>query len=92
MGRGPARRFCSAVMRAIDERELCEFARFEAPHSVTFVKDLPKLRPTFISLLFANLNQDRTYAGTLRPFAMRALNIAQRNHRFDRHRESAGSQ
>jgi len=60
-------------MRAIDERELCEFARFEAPHSVTFVKDLPKLRPTFISLLFANLNQDRTYAGTLRPFAMRAL-------------------
>ena len=36
--------FCKA--RA-DERELCEFARtnlahFKAPHSVTFVKELPK--------------------------------------------------
>jgi hypothetical protein len=25
-----------------DERELCEFARFKAPHSVTFVKELPQ--------------------------------------------------
>jgi hypothetical protein len=31
------------VLRAqIDERELGEFARFQAPHSVTFVKELPQ--------------------------------------------------
>jgi hypothetical protein len=63
MGRGAAFPFCLKYRARIDERELCEFARanvarFKAPHSVIFVKELPKLRPTFTSSLFANLNQD----------------------------------
>jgi hypothetical protein len=42
MGRGAARLFCLKYCARIDERELCEFARFKAPHSVTFVKELPQ--------------------------------------------------
>jgi hypothetical protein len=47
MGRGAAFPFCLKYRARIDERELCEFARanvarFKAPHSVIFVKELPK--------------------------------------------------
>ncbi len=41
-GEAPARPFCLKYCARIDERELCEFARFKAPHSVTFVKELPQ--------------------------------------------------
>jgi fatty-acyl-CoA synthase len=48
-----------------DERELREFARanvFKAPHSVTFVKELPKLRPA----KFKNIFCERTALRSLR--------------------------
>jgi len=54
---------CAELTEWMRSATLRDFARanlahFKAPHSVTFVKELPKLRPTFTSSLFANLNQD----------------------------------